>query len=157
MSFELARFLNTPAERQEVNELLTLERFTIPYGLALTEAEAKSLTHVRQQALTHTGRLEFGGSILPKLILAFRTSPHLHPQNFASTLAELTEIFYTYKNETMDALTDDELISAMKSAFDGPCHGSTELLAGRDLEELARAIRSAPLMDEMEEGADEWN
>ena len=43
--------------------------------------------------------------------------------------------------ETMDALTDGELLQFMREAFDGACGGSTELLCGRELPCLARQIR----------------
>ena len=41
------------------------------YGLTLTEADITELVELRGQALRSTGRVEFGGGILPKLIRAF--------------------------------------------------------------------------------------
>lgn len=46
------------------------------------------------------------------------------------------------KMETMDIVSDDELIDFMKEAFDGFCKGSLELLAGRALPMLAEHVRS---------------
>lgn len=144
-------------EQESVSALLDLNRFTAPYGLALTEGQAIALSQNREAALQRTARLEFGGGILPKLILAFRESPNFPGGDPVATISELTDIFYEYKNETMDALTDDGLLSAMLTAFDGPCCGSTELLASRDLAEIARLIRGGAREDEPEEAEDEWN
>lgn len=52
--------------------------------------------------------------------------------NYVETLHELIEIFYFYKNETLDLISDDELIKFMKNSFDGKCQGSLELLSGRE-------------------------
>ena len=53
----------------------------------------------------------------------------------------LQESFYLYKNESLDELTDDELLEFMKEAFDGRCQGSLEYLEETVLEEFARNIR----------------
>ena len=57
-------------------------------------------------------------------------------------LVRLTEIFYRFKSETGDRLGDDELLSIMRRAFDGSCGGSVDLLEGRELDILARRVRS---------------
>ena len=63
-------------------------------------------------------------------------------QIYEVTLHELTALFYEAKSETLDAVSDKELIYFMKKAFDGICAGSTELLSGVALEKLARHIRA---------------
>ena len=55
-------------------------------------------------------------------------------------LNALLELFYIFKNETNDKLSDDELLSFMKKSFDGDCFGSLELLAGRDFSELRNRL-----------------
>lgn len=57
------------------------------------------------------------------------------------TITRLQEIFYLYKNESMDELTDDELLDYMKEAFEGECEGSLEFLEETVLEGFARNIR----------------
>jgi len=73
-------------------------------------------------------RVEFGEGILPRLIFTFCDSPHIYQQNYVETLLRLQDIFYLYKNECMDELTDDELLDFMKKAFDGECEGSLDYL-----------------------------
>ena len=55
------------------------------YGLTLTEADITELVELRGQALRSTGRVEFGGGILPKLIRAFCKSPYVDPYNYAAS------------------------------------------------------------------------
>lgn len=88
--------------------------------------------------LRAAGRIEFGGGILPKLIRAICDSPFIEQENYADVLAELQEIFYHFKNETRDRLTDDELIELMVGVFNGRAQGSAEYLAGLTAEALAR-------------------
>ena len=63
-------------------------------------------------------------------------------EDYEQTLHEVTGLFYEFKNETMDIVSDDELIDFMKEAFNGFCKGSLELLAGRALPMLAEHVRS---------------
>lgn len=120
-------------------------------GLILTPEDAVALAERRNEALQSAGRVEFGDPVLSKLALAFSTSPGIDQQNFRETLEELIEIFYLYKTEAMEQLTDDELIHYMKTFFDGSCHGDLELLQSRELEHLARCLRFGGKLGEDEE------
>lgn len=93
-------------------------------------------------ALQRTGRMEFGAGILGRIAEAFCDSPWISQEDYEQTLHEVTGLFYEFKNETMDIVSDDELIDFMKEAFDGFCKGSLELLAGRALPMLAEHVRS---------------
>lgn len=95
-----------------------------------------------EEALADTGRVEFGGSALPKIARSFAPSPYSSRRGWYDELVRLTEIFYRFKSETGDRLGDDELLSIMRRAFDGSCGGSVDLLEGRELDILARRVRS---------------
>lgn len=141
MGFELG-FLNQGLiQRQAIGEILKCNDSTARFGLELTERQAAQLVETRAFALKTAGRIEFGGGVIQKLIYAFCDSPYLMRQNYESTLHELVELFYFYKNETENRFSDDELIDFMKKAYDGPCAGSLELLAGRELYRLAENLR----------------
>lgn len=60
---------------------------------------------------------------------------------YTATLHERIEIFYYYKSEMVDLISDDDLIKFMKSSFDGICQGSLDLLSGRELYRLAKNLR----------------
>ena len=106
-----------------------LNEKTAPFGLSLSPAQIAVLQKQEGQALSRTGRVCFGKSILPRLAAAFAGSPHIQACDWADTLGELAELFYTLKRETEDTLSDDELIERMVRTFDGPAQGSTTLLA----------------------------
>lgn len=134
--------LGAAAEARAAAELLAVNRETAVYGLSLTEKEARSLAAVRTEALADTGRVEFGGSALPKIARSFAPSPYSSRRGWYDELVRLTEIFYRFKSETGDRLGDDELLSIMRRAFDGSCGGSVDLLEGHELDILARRVRS---------------
>lgn len=131
--------LQIHAARQE---LLACNARTALCGLTLTETDVEQLAQAHVDALRSTGRVEFGGGALQKLVYAFCDSPYLTQENYAQTLSELQEIFYCFKNESGERLSDDELIGAMKEVFDGRAQGSLEYLAGTSPEELCRRARS---------------
>jgi hypothetical protein len=141
MGFQLAPFASGLIRKQAVMEVIKCNDYTHRYGLTLTEAQAMALVETRAAALRDNGRIEFGGGAVDKLIREFCDSPYLSQQCYADTLHELTEIFYAYKNETLDLLSDEELIRHMKIFFDGSCQGSLELLKSRELYKLARNLR----------------
>lgn len=95
----------------------------------------------RIKALNDTGRIEFGTGILKKLVDAFCSSPYISQENYVDTIIELQDIFYYFKNESMERISDDELIEYMKNHFDEECQGSLEYLMGTSLEELCRDLR----------------
>lgn len=121
--------------------LLDMNQFSQKYHLVLSAQDAELLVKKRDHVLQSYRRVEFGGSMLNKLVREFCDSPFLTQDNYEETLEELIEIFYYFKNESLDQISDDELLMAMHHYFDGVCQGSIELLQGRELEELTRSIR----------------
>lgn len=130
-------------EATQVAEVLKTNSYTEKFGLTLTKQDALMLVKARGEALREQRRVEFGEGILSKLIFAFCDSDFIEPEHFAETLERLQEIFYLYKNESMDELTDDELISFMREKYDGECQGSLEYLEETVVDEFARKIRSS--------------
>lgn len=127
--------------QHEKQEILETNTYTCQFGLSLTEAEIQVLMDARNQCLKEQQRVEFGEGILKKMIYAFCDSDYIYQENYADTLVALQDIFYLYKNESMDDLTDDELIAYMRKNFDEICQGSLEYLADTCLENFARKIR----------------
>lgn len=122
-------------------ELLDCNALTGRFGLSLSDRQIDALIENRFDALRATGRVEFGGGILKKLIYAFCDSPYISQENYEETLAELQDSFYYYKNESEDRISDDDLIGYMKTVFDGVAQGSLEYLSCTSLEALCRKAR----------------
>jgi len=129
-------------KNREIANILACNKFTEKKGLTLTESQAAGIAVVRENSLKETGRVEFGGGVSEKLIAAFYDSPYIDGDNYADILCELTEIFYSYKDETQDALSDDAIIVYMKNAFNGRCGGSTELLKEDELSSLVKSLNA---------------
>lgn len=100
-----------------------------------------ALVTARFAALEETGRVEFGGGVIEKLEYAFCDSPYVDGENYAAVLGELQSLFYYYKNESAEALSDDELIGEMKRIFDGEAAGDLSALSD-NLDGLCREIRA---------------
>ena len=124
-------------------EVRECNAYSSRFGLILREDEIAELVQGREEALRAAGRIEFGGGILPKLIRAFCDSPFIERDNYAAVLSELQEMFYHFKTESRDKLSDDELIEFMVKTFNGRAQGSTEYLSAIPREELLRYAKKA--------------
>lgn len=51
-----------------------------------------------------------------------------------------------YKNESLELVTDDELLEFMKEQFDGVCQGSLDYLEDTSLEDYARIDKDGRLV-----------
>ncbi|MBP1756681.1 MAG: hypothetical protein H6Q59_3079 [Firmicutes bacterium] len=115
--------------------------YTTRYRLQLSEQEILQLVENRKEVLELTGRVEFGGGVIQKIIMEFADSVYINQQDYVDTLIELQECFYHFKNESLEELTDDELIKLMKMYFDDVCQGSVEFLQTSMLENYCRDVR----------------
>lgn len=125
-------FQSPSRTKKTVEAIIAQNDVSRNFGLELTERQAKALVECRNTALRDTGRIETNGEVITKLIYAFCDSPYVSKDSYEQTLRELLELFYVFKNETDDKISDDDLIEFMKTSFDGDCFGSIELLAGRN-------------------------
>lgn len=131
--FMLAAISGSLMEHQTANKILACNKETEKYGLILTEKQAFALVQTRTNALKENKRIELNGSIVDKLILAFCDSPYVEKNTYEDILHELINLFYDLKNSTWDTISDDEIISFLKNAFNNHCCGSLELLSGEAL------------------------
>ena len=127
--------------QNQIEKMLKLNEQTAAFGLVFSEEDAKVLATKRRDTLKEQQRVEFGEGILPKLIFTFCDSCYIDQNNYVETIGRLQEIFYQYKNETMDELSDDELLESMREAFEGECEGSLEFLEETAMERIARKLR----------------
>lgn len=128
-------------EKRLTKDILHCNEITARYGLKLSPQQAQAIAKTRTASLKSNGRVELASSAVSSIIEAFCDSPYISQSDWAETLYELVDAFYYFKNETDDALDDQELISLMRQFFDQTC-GSVELVCGRDLEAVARNIRN---------------
>lgn len=142
MEKDFFELLQIQKEQRELAVLISCNEKTQQFGLSLTEGEARELMVCRNESLKQYQRAEFGGGILEKLIFTFCDSQYIDQNNYLETMIELQDIFYEYKNESGDLLTDDELITFMAEQFEDICCGDTEYLETTCLSRFATAIRA---------------
>lgn len=129
------------SEQNQTNAIRKTNEYTTQYGLRLTDSDIQELLVSRRECLCSQQRVEFGGSVLDKIIYAFCDSEYIYQDNYVETIDRLQSIFYLYKNESLDELTDNELIDVMRNAFDEKCQGSLDYLEETFLDDFARNIR----------------
>ena len=112
------------------------------YGLELTRQDAELILQERGNALKEQRRIEFGEGIAEKLIYEFCDSHFLTQDSYAETIIRLQEIFYLYKNEMNDEITDDELLHLMKEQYEQICFGDLDYLETTGLANFAQAVRA---------------
>lgn len=121
---------------QETNQ------YTMQFGLELSKEDTEILLAEKSNTLKAERRVEFGQSILPQIIYVFCDSAYISQVNYTETLIRLQEIFYMYKNEMQDEITDEELLNFMKEQFETVCCGDLDYLEGTCLDIFAQAIRA---------------
>lgn len=107
---ELVDAVKQMLAKKEVQTLVACNERTKQYGLVLSEQDALALMECRNESLKQERRLELSEGILKELIDAFCDSQFLSQENYVESLERLQAIFYEFKNESMDLLTDEELL-----------------------------------------------
>ena len=143
MDNELYELLAVNRNREELAAINSRnEKIGAQFGLSLTAEETKALIEAKNVSLKRHQRVEFGRGILDHIMFTFCDSQYISRENYAGTLMKLQDIFYKFKNEAQDRLTDEELLTFMKEQFEGVCFGDTEYLEGTCLERFAAAVRA---------------
>lgn len=137
-------------------QVLETNHYTQKYGLVLREEDAALLAQERTNVLRQERRVEFGQGILPEIIYMFCDSAYLDQDNYCESLIRLQEIFYAYKNEMLDEITDDELLHFMREQFENVCFGDFGYLEGTCLDIFAQAIRAGYSGYKQSEGKGEF-
>lgn len=129
-----------PFSRSGAIDIARCNEITKRYGIKLSQSDAAALVAARDRALSRTGRAEFEGGVIEKLVMAFSDSPYLMQDGFAEAMEDIIDMFYEFKNDTLDEVDDDDAIKLMADMFSGDCAGSLEWLRD-DLGRYARRLR----------------
>lgn len=143
-------------QQNQLAKVMETNRVAEQYGLNLSEQEAKLIVAERVHALREARRVEFGEGIMPRIIYEFCDSDFIDQNNYVDTLIRLQEIFFLYKNEMHDEISDDELLHFMKEQFEQICYGDLEYLEGTCLSIFAQAVRAGYRGYQATEGRGEY-
>lgn len=129
-------------QQNQLEKVMETNRETEQFGLALSESDAELILAECREVLREQKRVEFGEGIATKIIYEFCDSDFINQENYTDTIIRLQEIFYLYKNEMQDQMTDDELLHLMKEQFEFICFGDLDYLEGTCLYRFSQAIRA---------------
>ncbi len=124
------------------DKILALNTMSREYGLTLSEEDAKDLSEVRARSLKENERLEIGLGAMEGVIRRFSRSAFVDMSNYATVIAEVTDLFYYIKTETDDKISDNELLDELFLRFEKRCRGALDLLISREGEILIRKINA---------------
>ena len=153
---EQRNWLELMSRQTQLQQILDTNQYTERFGLALSREDAELLNEERKKTLKKEGRVEFGQGVLPKIIQVFCDSCYITQDNYTDTLVRLQEIFFLYKNEMLDEITDDELLEFMKEQFENVCFGDLDYLESTCLNIFAQAIRAGYSGFTETQGRNEW-
>jgi hypothetical protein len=137
-------FGHDPAQIQlakAVSELESCNREIGRHGLSLSTEDIQALVAGRLESLEVSERVEFGGGVAKDLVLAFASSSYVSQATFVQQVLELQDLFYEFKNESLEQIPDDELIAKMRSLFDDVANGDMVYLAEGLFDGLGRHVR----------------
>lgn len=129
-------------QQNQLARVLESNNYTEKFGLVLNQQDAKLIMSERDTILKEQERIELGQPIISKIIYEFCDSSYIQQSEYVETLIKLQEIFYLYKNEMSDEITDDELLHFMKEQFESICYGDLEYLEGTVLNNFAQAVKA---------------
>jgi len=135
-------WLEVMNRQQWMKQIQETNQYTSKYGLQLSEEDTELLIEEKNHTLKAERRVEFGQSVIPQIIYIFCDSAYISQDNYLDTLIRLQEIFFLYKNEMQDEITDEELLNFMKEQFEDICYGDLEYLESTCLEIFSEAIRA---------------
>lgn len=130
------------SQQNQLQKVMKTNQATEKFGLILSEEDAKLILEERKASLQMQKRVEFGEGIVPKIIYEFCDSDYIDQSNYVSTIVRLQEIFYLFKNEMQNEITDDELLHLMKEQFELLCFGDLDYLESTCLANFAQAVRA---------------
>ncbi len=135
-------WLELMSDRAWLKEVRETNQYTQQFGLVLSEEDTQLLLAEKNAILKTQRRVEFGQGILPQIIYVFCDSAFISQGDYVDTLNRLQEIFYLYKNEMQDEITDEELLNFMKEQFETVCYGDLNYLESTCLDIFAQAVRA---------------
>ena len=130
--------LKITEDKKFIAGLMDLDAKANNYGLIINESTAKEIAVYRNKALIENERFEINSNAITRLTSAFLETRYINQEDFADIIGEIINLFYYIKNETENAVPDDDLISEMLKVFNETCFGSVELMQSKGLEKILR-------------------
>lgn len=100
------------------NELLKINDESSAYGLILTPQDVEEIIKSRGYSLKNYGRIDLNMDVTKKLINKIYTSQYTDKDDYVEIINDLQDIFYYLKNETLDEISDNEIIDIIVGFYE---------------------------------------
>ena len=100
------------------NEILQINEESSAYGLILSSKDVEEVIKSRGYSLKTYGRIDLNMDITKKLIKKLYTSPYTQKDDYVELINDLQDIFYYLKNETLDEISDNEIIDIISEFYE---------------------------------------
>lgn len=101
------------------NEILNLNNESQGYGLVLSKEDVDEIINSRNDTLKYYGRIELDIDVTKKIIENLYTSQYTEKDDYVELINDMQEIFYYLKNETLDEISDIEIITILDKFYNG--------------------------------------
>ena len=109
------------------------------YGLSLNKEDVKEIINSRDNTLKSYGRIELDISITKMIIENLYKSQYTDKDDYVYAINDLHEVFYYLKNETLDQISDIEVIEIIDDIYNN-CSGRIDIVQEK-CEEFAKNYR----------------
>ena len=135
----ILKSLNSNLQTKQENEILNLNQKSQIYGLTLNKEEVKEIINSRDNTLKNYGRIELDIGVTKMIIENLYKSQYTDKDDYVYLINDLHEIFYYLKNETLDKISDVEIIEIIDEFYNN-CSGRIDILQEK-CEEFAKSYR----------------
>ena len=131
--------LNSNLEVIQEQELLELNQNSSAYGLTLNKEDIKEIINSRNNTLKSYGRIELDINVTKSIIENLYKSQYTDRDDYVELINDLEEVFYYLKNETLDQISDIEIIEIIDEIYNN-CSGRIDIVQEK-CEEFAKSYR----------------
>ena len=135
----ILKSLNSNLQITQENEILNLNEKSQMYGLTLNKEDVKEIINWRDNTLKSYGRIELNISITKMIIENLYKSQYTDKDDYVYAINDLHEVFYYLKNETLDQISDIEIIDIIDEVYNN-CSGRIDIVQEK-CEEFAKSYR----------------
>ena len=135
----ILKSLNSNLQITQENEILDLNEKSQIYGLTLNKEDVKEIINSRDNTLKSYGRIELNISITKMIIENLYKSQYTDKDDYVYAINDLHEVFYYLKNETLDQISDIEIIEIIDEVYNN-CSGRIDIVQEK-CEEFAKSYR----------------
>ena len=135
----ILKSLNSNLQITQENEILDLNEKSQIYGLTLNKEDVKEIINSRDNTLKSYGRIELDIGVTKMIIENLYKSQYTDKDDYVYAINDLHEVFYYLKNETLDQISDIEIIELIDEVYNN-CSGRIDIVQEK-CEEFAKSYR----------------